>query len=229
MKKLVCTCRAMTTTGGSAPIARIPHETMESNDAWYERSTGESVDEEEEINKFQDAETRDTEPPHSTNNYESNSLLHRGRASKRVRSQLMTTEKQAERKSKRSSVQYTLLAGVLSCTSQHPSYTKMLATNQRTASKTPVKGRVLNRSQDNNAPHSQLGLMNTSCSRQSLNEFILRWSRCNSGPRNVLDHLLTHISLNVADVFEGETTSSLSSCVINCKSNHSFFLSNNIS
>ena len=218
VKKLACTCRAMTTTGGSAPIARISHETKESNAACYERSTGESVDEEEGINKFLDAETGATEPPHSTNNHESNSLPHRGRTSKRVRSQLMTTEKQAERKSKRSSIHYTLLSGVLSCTAGNPFYTKMLATNQPAASKTPVKGRVLNCSQDNNAPPSHLGLMNTSFSHPSLSEFILRWSRRNSGPRNLLDQLLTHISLNAADVFEGETTSSLSSCVIDCKS-----------
>ena len=250
----------MTTTVGSAPIARISNETMERNAACFERSTGESVDE-EEINKVLGAETGATEPPHY---HESNSLPLRGRTSKRVRSQLMSTEKQAERKSKRSSIHYTLLAGVLSCTAQNPLYTNMLATKQLAASKS-VKGLVLNRSQDNNAPHSHLGVMNTSFSHPSLNEFILRWSRRNSGPRNLLDQLLRYISLriapkfvkmaptdwkkssaqlfryvyqqrpfytdgslNVVDVFEGVTNSSLSSCVIDCKSECSFLLNINI-
>lgn len=223
VKKLACTCRAMTTTVGSAPIARISNETMERNAACFERSTGESVDE-EEINKVLGAETGATEPPHY---HESNSLPLRGRTSKRVRSQLMSTEKQAERKSKRSSIHYTLLAGVLSCTAQNPLYTNMLATKQLAASKS-VKGLVLNRSQDNNAPHSHLGVMNTTFSHPSLNEFILRWSRRNSGPRNLLDQLLRYISLNVVDVFEGVTNSSLSSCVIDCKSECSFLLNINI-
>ena len=51
----------------------------------------------------------------------------RGRVSKRVQSQTITSEKQSERRAKRSSAEYNLLAGLLSTTSQNPIYRNMLA------------------------------------------------------------------------------------------------------
>jgi hypothetical protein len=48
------------------------------------------------------------------------------RVSKRVQSQMLTSEKETERLAKRSNVEYCLLAGTLSCTSQNPNYTRLL-------------------------------------------------------------------------------------------------------
>ncbi len=222
VKKLVGTCRAMPTTVAAATEASMSNATVTNdvstrNDTCFERLTGETAAE-EEIRIGLDTETKAASIIHQ----EINTVPRRGRISKRVRSQLITTERQAERKSKRSSVEYCLLAGVLSCTAHNPFYTKMLKANQPAVSRTSVEGSGSNRSPDARLLHP--GFVNASCSPASLNEFIHRWSRRNSGPRNVLHHLLTHISLNIAEVFEEESTSTLSSCVIDCEFKYSFYL-----
>ena len=210
VKKLACTCTAL-----SSLVTSVTSESSK-NDACFMGKTDEyAVDEEGAIDLG--ADTKAKEPQQSTNNQELNSLPRRGRVSKRVRSQMITTEKHAERKSKRSSVEYCLLAGVLSCTAQNPYFIKMLKTNQPTISRTLVKGRGSNRTLDADQRPSHLALMSASCSPASLSDFILKWSRRNSGPRNLLEQLLIHISLNIVDVFEGEMSTSLSSCIIDCK------------
>lgn len=218
IKMLVATCKAMPKTVSSAVKERMSKETMASassrNDAFFEQSTG-SADEEEKINCL-DNETKDTKSEQSR----------RGRVSTRVRSHLITTEKQAERKSNRSSLEYCLLAGVLSCTSHNPYYSKMSKKNQPAACRTPVDG--LNCSLDADARPSDSGIVNMSYSPASLNEFIRTWSRRNSGPRSLLHHLVIHISFNIVEVFGGKMTHSLSSCVIDCKFKCCLFLLANI-
>ena len=145
--------------------------------------------------------------------------------SKRVRSQMITTEKQAERKSKRSSVEYCLLAETLSCTSQNPHYTKLLKAELSPLAKctkappAPTQAHVEGDSLVLISRLSQSRTNSFLCPT-SLNEFIIKWSRHNSGPRDMLEEFLLHVSLNTRDVFEASLTDkdSLSSCVIDCKS-----------
>lgn len=209
IKTLAGTCRAMPKTLSSAVKERLSKETMASsssrNDAFFEQSTG-SVDEEDKINCL-DTETKDTKSEQSR----------RGRVSTRVRSHLLTTEKEAERKSKRSSLEYCLLAGVLSCTAHNPKYSKMMKKNQPVASSCSL---------DADARPSHSGIDNLSYSPASLNEFIRKWSRRNSGPKSLLHRLAIHISFNIVEVFGGKMTNSLSSCVIDCKFKCLFLLTN---
>jgi len=148
------------------------------------------------------------------------------RVSKRVRSQMLTSEKQTERKSKRGSVEYCLLAGALSCTAQNPYYTKLLKDDLDKKDHLPLitqGGMILNSPPRNSsgmpldsdeAPVDQITAFVTPT---SLNSFVTKWSRHNSGPRNLAEIFLVHVSLNVSDVFEVERTDSISLCVLDCE------------
>lgn len=148
-----------------------------------------------------------------------------GRISKRVQSHMITTEKQAERKSKRSSVEYCLIAGTLSCTAQNPDYIMLLnaelpllvkcMNNHPSISQLHTDDSGFNMSV--RASHSHI---NHFVSPTSLNEFVLKWSKQNSGPRELLEQFLLHISLNTRDVFETFLAEKdrLSSCIIDCES-----------
>ena len=150
-----------------------------------------------------------------------------GRVSKRVRSQMITTEKQAERKSKRESVEYCLLAGVLSCTVQNPYYTKLLKRSSSWGD-LPLIKKVLphlardfpeNSGSNLNADSSSGAKQIDDClSPASLNSFVAKWSRQNSGPRQLLEVFLLHVSLNTTDVFGVEQADSFSSCIVDGKS-----------
>ena len=156
-----------------------------------------------------------------------------GRVSKRVRSQMLTSEKQTERKSKRGSVEYCLLAGALSCTAQNPYYNKLL--KEKFTWKHLPQGikkfmecldehSVVVKNSNNlhkattESATSQVDQTNNAfLTPTSLNSFVAKWSRHNSGPRSVAESFLIHISLNSEDVFEVEKTDSISSCVMDCK------------
>ena len=156
-----------------------------------------------------------------------------GRVSKRVRSQMLTSEKQTERKSKRGSVEYCLLAGALSCTAQNPYYNKLLK-EKFTWKHLPqgikkfmecldehsvvVNSNNLHKATTESATSQVDQTNNAFLTPTSLNSFVAKWSRHNSGPRSVAESFLIHISLNSGDVFEVEKTDSISSCVMDCKS-----------
>lgn len=157
----------------------------------------------------------------------------RGRVSRRVRSQLITSGKQTERKYKRSSVEYCLLAGVLSCTARNPRYTKLKKTAfdweslpliRECMQKLPLLFRrpvydtpagICTKRGSHPCPMDQT---NTFYSLASLSSFVAKWSGHNSGPRDFLEAFLVHISRNTEIVFDAETRESLSSCVIDCES-----------
>ena len=149
----------------------------------------------------------------------------RGRVSKRVRSQLLESVKESERKSKRSNVQYCLLAGTLSCTAQHPYYKKLLETNfdweqlplvRKCIQTLPTEDEDLRLAVAAKSM-SQMDRTFAFIAPSSLNEFVHRLSGNNSGPRDFLEHFLLHVSLNVGDVFDTENTESLASCALDCK------------
>lgn len=122
----------------------------------------------------------------------------RERVSKRVRSKMRTSEKKTERKSKRSSVEYCLLAGSLSCTAQNPHYTELLKTDGSWEQLQLVKPFMQQWPLLSSAPSKDPGLDTAGqsgkhaqmvkadqgfISLNSLNLFIEKWSRNNSGPR----------------------------------------------
>lgn len=157
------------------------------------------------------------------------------RTSKRVMSQLITSGKMAERKSKRASVEFCFLASVLSCSEDDLDYLtqskgQILWENSLLASDGSIQ-----------VPYGSLGLgssLTTANARSSAQEmqsrqqnearersgeaslvfFTERWSCRNSGPIDVLSKFLAHIALNVEDVFANasEDMMGLSSCVTDC-------------
>ena len=151
-----------------------------------------------------------------------------GRVSKRVRSQMITSEKQTERKSKRASVEYSLLAGVLSCTAQNPYYANLLKEDITWENLPQIrkcmedligvenssdKADIVEKASTIVARPSE---SNAFLAATSLNSFITKWSGHNSGPKNLAEIFLRHVSLNACEVFEVESNESLSSCVIDC-------------
>ena len=234
VNRLACTCRTMPSELASARAKRIGERnqldvaSLGKDDSSPVNETVEDTEKEEDI-----VETCTTSGPKSTDNHVS--PPRRGRVSKRVRSHIITTEKQAERKSKRSSVEYCLVAGTLSCTAQNPHYIKLLNVDFDSehlpvvaeCMRTPhALSRSLLESCINSADSldvskiarsSQLGHTNQYISQTSLSEFIRKWSRHNSGPKDLLQEFLLHVSLNAKHVFDGAVAESLSSCFIDCK------------
>lgn len=144
----------------------------------------------------------------------------RGRVSKRVQSQTITSEKQSERRAKRSSAEYNLLAGLLSTTSQNPIYRNMLADLcwDKLSSFTPSQVFSPAKSGTRVKVSAQLN-HHTECnsSPSSLSTFISSMCRTSSGPADALEQFLVHVSLHVTDVFASESPDLVSSCVIDCK------------
>ena len=236
VNRLACTCRTMPSGLASARAERIAGK-KQANVASLEKNVICPVDATEDIDKETTiCETSTTTGSKSRDN--NISPPHKGRVSKRVRSHMITTEKQAERTSKRSSVEYCLLAGTLSCTAQNPHYTKLLKADfawghlpvlAKCMQTLPALPRALVecpglRGVNKIARSSQMGHTNPFLSPTSLNEFILKWSRHNSGPRDLLEEFLLHVSLNAKDIFAGAVTDSLSSCILDCKCCLNFLL-----
>ena len=229
VNRLACTCRTMPSGLASAKAERIAGK-KQATVASLEKDGICPVEATEDIDK----ETTICETSTMTESKSRDNKIsppHRGRVSKRVRSHMITTEKQADRKSKRSSVEYCLLAGTLSCTAQNPHYTKLLKADfawghlkvlAKCMQTRPALSRALGEGPgslgiNNIAGSSQMGHTNPFLSPTSLNEFILKWSRHNSGPRDLLEEFLLHVSLNARDIFAGAVTDSLSSCILDCK------------
>jgi hypothetical protein len=150
----------------------------------------------------------------------------RGRVSKRVQSQAITSEKQNERRAKRSSAEYCLLAGVLSSTSQNPIYRNLikgdLSWEKLPIMKTGTRQRqACSPAQTQDRQHSLAAIplkhRNESSAPSSLSTFIENMNRVNSGPVDVLERFLVHVSLHVSDVFGIENADAMTSCVIDCK------------
>lgn len=150
----------------------------------------------------------------------------RGRVSKRVQSQAMTSEKQTERRAKRSSAEYCLLAGVLSSTAQNPIYRKLLEAEIAwdklpTMKRATLQIQAMPQAQTVGIPQCSTATpvqdQNEFSASSSLTTFIQKMSRANSGPIDALDKFLVHLSLHTKDIFGCENTDEMSSCVIECK------------
>jgi len=200
----------------------------ERNRKVLERATGDiSAVLGSEYNNKDSNKSANNNKPKPTKKKRSKSNSGTERVSKRVRSQMLTSEKQTERKSKRGSVEYCLLAGALSCTAQNPYYTKLLKEDLDKKDHLPLitQGGLILNSPARNSSDTPLDSATTTPIDQitafvtptSLNSFVTKWSRHNSGPRNLAEIFLIHVSLNVGDVFAVEGTDSISSCVLDCK------------
>lgn len=151
----------------------------------------------------------------------------RGRVSKRVQTQAITSEKQNERRAKRSSAEYCLLAGVLSSTSRNPIYRNLVKANL-SWKKIPIMKRSTHQLQacspvqTKDRPQCLATVQskqhqNNFSAPSSLSTFIQKMSRVNSGSVDVLEQFLVHVSLHTSDVFDSEDADAMSSCVIDCK------------
>jgi hypothetical protein len=141
------------------------------------------------------------------------------RASKRVRSQMITSEKETERQSKRSSVEYCFLAGGLGCTSQHPKYTKLAKAefdwDQLQVLKSCCSNGAFARDYVHNGAADKTA-DSTFDIPSSLIQFVQSTSKNNSGPRHLLELFLVHVAMNTVDVF-GTKQSDISSCFLDCE------------
>lgn len=156
------------------------------------------------------------------------------RVSNRVLSKMMTSEKRTERKAKQSSVEYCLLAGVLSCTSENPYY-DMLLKADFIWEDLPVLEKLIQKSPSAlraERTKSQLPTRaiqaNTILAPSSLRTFAKTWSRNNSGPRPFLESFLVHVSFHCTEIFIHEKNETFASCITDCKLFYRVLVSHNI-
>jgi hypothetical protein len=141
------------------------------------------------------------------------------RVSKRVQSQMLTSEKETERLAKRSNVEYCLLAGTLSCTSQNPNYTRLLKSDFNWDDLPMLRACLESVSTTaTNSEHLRNKSINTATSEttHTLGTFVETFSKNNSGPRNLLELFLVYIAMHPSDVF-GDGRSDLASCFLDCE------------
>jgi hypothetical protein len=156
------------------------------------------------------------------------------RASKRVRSQIITSGKRAERSARRNSTEYCLLAATLGCTADDNAYKEALEKG--------LDGVGLPRGEQHNkgdrqgpSPlrRSSLDSRRTSAdkppryreearerlSESALSYFVERWSSRNSPPLGILIGYVAHVSLHLDDVFSSDPGGSmvLASCLLECE------------
>ncbi len=146
----------------------------------------------------------------------------RGRVSSRVLCKMMTSEKRKEREAKQSSVEYCLLAGVLSCTAENPFYVHLLNSNVDWDHLPALEGCINHiqeflRKKDSGQFSSRVHQAHSMLAPTSLRSFAMKWSKSNSGPRTLLENFLVHVSLHSKDVFSDESNESFDACIIECE------------
>lgn len=195
-----------------------------------QQETGHLVEGQNEKNKQNISESIDlhhTEKPGNSKGDPNKSF--RSRSSKRVQSQLLTSGKQAERNSKRNSVEYCLFSSIIPCTTDSPIYKELLkdfdwdglesfaslvkilndiGTNPKNINETTLDKKNLKAK-----TKMQTG------KKVSLNDFLSRWGKSNAGARHLLQAFLVYVSCHIEDVFSEEQvdTTMLTSCISECK------------
>lgn len=155
------------------------------------------------------------------------------RASKRVRSQIITSGKRAGRSARRSSTEYCLLAATLGCTADDEPFKGALETaikwNQsfycgrdangpspvRRGSMGPLPTR--RGSMGKTPQHREEALERLS--ESALSVFVKRWSSCRSPPMGILFGFVSHVSLHVGSVYSADPGGSmvLTTCLVECE------------
>lgn len=151
------------------------------------------------------------------------------RVSKRVRSQIISSGKRAERSSRRNSTEYCLLAATLGCTAENANYQRLLQTSDSSAlqgsdsfcglvpatvpaaqSKQSVGERFASDRED---ARERLG-------ESSLSSFVESCAlRRSLSPLACMFHFVAHASLHISHVFSCDPGGALviSSCLLDCK------------
>ena len=150
------------------------------------------------------------------------------RTSKRLLSQLITSGKIADRKSKQNSVDFCFLAATLACTKDDlRSKIKAIMEGDKTVSRllqgvdlfSKPEFQVSSRIPLNDTADRHKSEARERVGDSSLSAFAEKWSCRNSGPMDLLLRYLGHIALSVEDVFSSDPGGSmvLTSCVLGCK------------
>mmetsp|Transcript_19287 Transcript_19287/g.34947 ORF Transcript_19287/g.34947 Transcript_19287/m.34947 type:complete len:2537 (-) Transcript_19287:2523-10133(-) len=243
--KFEATCRAMSV---SIISARATMEEERNHENYMTKNSSQDERENEESMEASDSDNAPTTqeaavPKSSAPDGECESKASRDqpnrshRSSKRVRSQLITSGKQAERAAKRNSVEYCLVSVLLCCTPNARKYSSLLRKSIQWEDLLAVKQHVLSIirsvgvSGDEKKDTPGLGLStakgrlkirsNESEARtgnSSLNYFVSEGCRSNSGPMDMLARFLSHVSRHADQVFASESSGvmMLASCVTEC-------------
>lgn len=219
------TCRALSASIISARAAmdhsvvvkeREKTEKPKENPKKMAEETSQSKDKEKEVSN-DDAAGDDSER---------NSAHAASRASKRLRSQIITSGKRAERSSRRSSTEYCLLAATLGCTTDDKRYREVQdtaldwemsisldkAAQRDTQGPSPSRrGSLGKQTRHREEARERMG-------ESALSVFVERWSSCDSPPLGILFGFVSHVSLHVSDVFSSDPGGSmvLVSCLMEC-------------
>jgi hypothetical protein len=149
------------------------------------------------------------------------------RASKRVRSQIITSGKRAERSARRNSTEYCLLAATLGCTADDKVYREALEKGLD-GDGLPL-GEQQNKGDRHGPPSLRRGASDKSpryreearerISESALTSFVERWGARNSPPLGILVGFVAHVSLHLDDVFSSDPGGSmvLASCLLECE------------
>jgi hypothetical protein len=161
------------------------------------------------------------------------------RSSKRVRSQLITSGKQAERIAKRKSVEYCLISSLFFCTCAHPAYSHYLNKKLPWEDIQPLCKHVKRietvldtchgSELEANGRKSQIVDKDTLSNRildsaacmgiSSLSNFIHRYNGSNSGSLDLLERFLCHVSCFVENVYRSEKggVMVMTACIMECE------------
>ena len=227
--KFEATCRALTVSLVAAR-ASLEEERVATSRCRFDENDEGSRQQNQDVSRTMLAVNNDEKVPSSVNNAFAQRRVSGSqrpeeatahRTSKRLLSQLITSGKIAERKFRRSSVEYCFLAAALSTTKEeHRMITKRYL-ERAAAQLKSFESRRRNASQnapsDSSERHRKEAVERL-CS-SSLSAFVERWSGNNSGPMDLLQRFLGHVAMNVDDVFSSDPGGPmvLISCLFGCE------------
>lgn len=138
------------------------------------------------------------------------------RTSKRLRSQMITSGKIAERSANRKSFEYCFLASTLTCT-RTEYYRMLVEAKKSTLSVQPGRSSMKqeNPSRNNSCDLDRIEAQER-LSAASLGAFVERWNGKNCGPIDLLTKFLVHVAVNVQEVFVSDPRGplELTSCIL---------------
>ena len=188
-----------------------------------EKPNGEGGQKAHEANQEESKQDEETKTQESKEQHQAREQARSSRSSKRVRSQIITSGKKAERQAKRNSVTFCMLAATLNILSDSKAYKESSTYteqdwrrlfNQRLSlvSFQPSDARR------RGAVQADAVALDSRLSASCMTAFIDRWSKKNSGPFDLLKRYIAHVALNVEDVFGSDQDSiALASFVTDCE------------
>jgi hypothetical protein len=148
------------------------------------------------------------------------------RTSKRVQSKRITSGKLAERKAKRNSVEFCFIAALFGCTKGDDKYQTALKEEIKWDEQAPGDLRIQSSLPQEGSPTKSTNKQQRDTAGiqarlgdASLSTFVETWSAKNSGPLDILSRYLSHIAMNVEQVFtvDSDNTLALPPFIIDCK------------